>query len=97
MIHDETYYTCDRCGKRFDPLRPHLIKTNKLIIINQKTLETSTEIVEQTVRDIDDKAKCYAMDLVIGTWFNKKNVNIELCGNCRKEYDKLMKKFMENK
>lgn len=100
---EETYYTCDRCGKKFEEIRSNrsigwfsFSKTKGKSISKQDYFIgldlgdfTTIEEIEEAVDKVD------TLLYGIGLLYNREYVH--LCYNCAKKYNRLIKDFMNNK
>lgn len=94
MKHEEIYHTCDRCGKKIDILPNNadflMRKLRKTVNAKQyKIISADTQAyvanLERESPDID------AITIEILCTYRIKNNEIELCGDCRKAFERFMR------
>lgn len=94
MIHEEKWYTCDRCGKRIENLVEDVLdclpeelsvnipRDDYLKIISR---ESDISIVNAEFDGKDTEA------VTIRKRFLTKEDTIHLCGKCKREFERFMK------
>jgi hypothetical protein len=92
MIHEEIYHTCDRCGVKIKPLRlPFTQNTRVPLTIDRTCEKTLTELTNSVIDEVDKNIRCPTVELTIRTKVFRHNDTLELCKDCRKEFEKFMR------
>jgi hypothetical protein len=91
--HEEIWHTCDRCGKKIKTLNIFdTIKYTRVPLIIDRTSEYSySHCVEELVDEMDRKLRCQTILLNIRTHSAIHHDTLELCGDCRKDFERFMK------
>lgn len=93
MKHKEEYCTCDRCGKIIDKTPRKTMYEN---IMYKLLGKDATRIIETSVdkfgyiADFDLIAKDVPAISIVES-YNSKNREYDLCGNCRKDFERFMR------
>lgn len=90
MRHEEIWYICDRCGEKIPypcPTFPYgIFRCNKILNLKAKSYEARTYINEMNALLGTD-----LLEISTSSLYDIKENRIELCGKCRKDFEKFMK------
>lgn len=92
MKHEEIYHTCDRCGKKIDIVPSETTMFQKIIKrkVNAEEYEKITADVKAYVSD-RLKQGVDSMEIRIAWNYDTKLKKFELCGDCRKAFERFMR------
>lgn len=99
MIHEEKWYTCDRCGERIENLvedvlgcLPEEVSVNipRDDYLKIMSLESDISIVAAEFDGKDTET------VTIRKVFLTKEDTIHLCGKCKREFERFMKEIKGN-
>lgn len=94
MKHEEIYHTCDRCGKKID-IMPGEIPLFQKILKRKVDTEEYEEITTDVKAYISNQLKqdVDSMEIVITWHYYTKRKKFDLCGDCRKAFERFMKNY----
>lgn len=91
MKHE--YCTCDRCGSKIDVNMQKLSYVRRFTNKNFATkIKTTTyepmSTIDDVIKTTKDEMKIVSMQIETSYW--NKHKTFDLCGNCRKDFEKFM-------
>lgn len=91
----EEYTACNRCGKEMKSVSKNPCHAIKYVFrhatqLNCETSETFSYVCNRKIEELTDKAKIESVVIVIHNRFKQRR--IDLCGECRKEFERFMRK-----
>lgn len=99
MKHENIYHTCDRCGKKISDeihraRRAHFFRREVIPIkLKAITYEPFSYDSEKKIIEINEDSKILEMQII--TSYNEKVTELELCKDCRKDFERFMKNERE--
>lgn len=86
MEHRNIYHTCDRCGKR---IGGNIRKLNFIRFFAKKPMDMCiTSPNGYVIREFMDK---FSNEINVEIQTCGKNENFQLCGECRRDFERFMK------
>ena len=94
MIHEETYYTCDRCGTRIDYSDLYGYK----LFPKRREVPVSATINYQVRKGYiaDQNLSIPETQAVVIEYYDRHIRDIHLCGECAKEFKKWLEEEKKN-
>jgi tRNA G26 N,N-dimethylase Trm1 len=93
MKHEEIYHTCDRCGKELKqiPFWGFPIRYKKILEIRENSAEAITYAINEEIARMNNIIDNRMLEIEFVSGYRRKIKDIELCGDCRKDFEEFMK------